>query len=335
MGDASEPALDEELAWEPDPWTCPVCTLVNDAELPRCGACEALRPRTRPEVGGRAGGNSSGVVVVLPRESEADGVKPSASPHQQTQSGKKREREAEKEGWTCSACTLDNEPGAIRCAACEGLRWVDPTAHRATTAAAIRASRQRPRLAERHHAATTSGGPDAKSHGIWGGLGPDREFLPLPPAPEGSHSSFLSAKDDSLDMFGEAVKAMAAEDSSAPTAESEKVEAETAAKIAEAFEAIEKPEGAAGPFLPQAKEDAAGDGTPLPSRPTWREKGSSLFEVQGSVPLDLLGIDAESMFQDAVSRLALMGFDPMKCHLALEAADGDENVAREILMRQT
>lgn len=128
----------------------------------------------------------------------------------------------------------------------------------------------------------------APSRGVWGGLGPDREWVPLPPAPEGPALQ-RQATDGEIDIFADLAAA-----------------AEEQAKAAE--------ESAQPQDLPE-----------------WRTLGSPLFSdlKQDS------RLSESDLFDDAVGRLAMLGFDPTKCHIALEAAGGDENLARDFLSRET
>lgn len=250
--------LDEELAWEPD-WPCPTCTLLNRPEAVKCAACESFRGQ---------GTNTSGVVVVLPRE---DGERP---------------KRPVDDTWACPACTLVNAASETQCGACGGERWIQK---RPMTAAALRARREAKRV-------NTS-----DEHGIWGGLGPDREFLPLPPAPEG-RVIYRSAKDNDLDIFADQ-----------PVTEQN-------------LPNLPEPGGGANssendPQTPQVVTDPVG-------RPAWRVEGDPLFS---STDATLLGIGESALFEDAVWRLAASGFEHTKCHLALEAAGGDEDLARTFL----
>lgn len=268
----SEPHLDEDLAWAPD-WPCPTCTLLNAPEAVKCLACDSLRPGSS---------SNSGVVVVLPREAP--------------------KRPAD-DSWACPACTLLNPEAADNCAACGGERWVK----RQMTAAALRA-RTKPAKAVESDTGATSARWD---HGIWGGLGPDREFLPLPPAPEG-RVIYRSAKDDELDMFTELEAATSEKPPEDPTVE-------PAADTASA-EVAANPDGVPIEKVESPKKVA--DVAPSAIRPAWRVEGTPLFAdaALGDVALD-----------DAVERLASAGVEPGECLLALEAAGGDEDLARTFL----
>ena len=265
-----EPHLDADLAWEPE-WPCPACTLLNEPEVTKCAACKSPRNSTGP------------VVVVLPREAS----------HERSDRSDRSDRN-ETEAWACPACTLLNEASAERCAACAGERWIQRK--RPKTAAALRAARR----STQH---TTS-----EEHGIWGGLGPDQEFLPLPPAPEG-RVIYRSAKDNELDMFADQAGQQADQQPDQP------------ADLPKSNTDSETPD--AGPVEPLGQQEAT-----EVERPAWRVKGAPLF---GS-DVRLLGLSS-ALFEDAAARLAALGFEPSTCHLALEAAGGDENLARSFLFR--
>ena len=120
-----------------------------------------------------------------------------------------------------------------------------------------------------------------KIRGIWGGLGPDREFLPLPPAPEG-RVVYRSAKDNDVDIFDSL------------------------------------------PSEPSAPRAEASD-----DRPAWRIEGDPLFASSDST---LAGLGDSALFEDAAWRLAAeSGCEAMQCYRALEAAGGDEDLARSFL----
>ena len=270
-----EPHLDEELAWEPDlpEWSCPSCTLLNAPECPKCVACESLRP-----------GSGNRVVVVLPR-TEQPVLK----------------RSAEEEDWACPACTLLNAAAAVQCGACGGERWIQK---RPMTAAALRARKgSKETGTDRTH-------PSGDTHsatlerGIWGGLGPDREFLPLPPAPEG-RIVYRSAKDSELDMFGEGP---------------------------EVPEETEKTERSENNTQKDHKDERSGDlvETEGFERPSWRIEGTPLFASTDTTLA--FGLGESALFEDAVARLASTGVEYTKCVLALEAAGGDEDLARNLLI---
>ena len=263
----SEPHLDEDLAWAPD-WPCPACTLLNASEAVKCVACDTFRP----------GSGNSQVVVVLPREAP--------------------KRPAD-DSWACPACTLLNGADSDNCAACGGERWLK----RQMTAAALRARTK----ASKAQRSVESDGCDSSlwsDHGIWGGLGPDREFLPLPPAPEG-RVIYRSATDGELDMFNEA-------DSEKPPVEAAEADGKDQ----------ENPEVPSLQPVETAEVPVEGAKVEVSDiRPAWRIEGTPLF---GDVELG----DA---LEDAVARLAAGGFDHTKCLVALEAAGGDEDLARTFL----
>ena len=262
-----EPQLDEELAWEPG-WTCPACTLANESDAARCVACDSLRASVR----------NSGVVVVLPPE-------------------RKPKRDADSDQWACPACTLLNGDLEDRCGACGSQRWVSK---RPKTAAALRAARRD--LSRNVKASTLA----SEEHGIWGGLGPDREFLPLPPAPEG-RIVHRSAKDTDVDIFAEL--------------------GESPVQTSEAPEPV-------APVAPCPAPDTEPEkrGSGPEARPAWRVQGAPLFAGETSLESLELGLSEAAVFEDALGRLALSGFEITKCHLALEAAGGDENLARQFLL---
>ena len=272
----SEPHLDEDLAWAPD-WPCATCTLLNAPEAVKCVACDSLRPGSA---------SNSGVVVVLPRQAP--------------------KRPAD--GWACPACTLVNPESADYCAACGGERWVK----RQMTAAALRARTKSTKKVVESDSTTGATGATRWDHGIWGGLGPDREFLPLPPAPEG-RVIYRSAKDDELDMFTELEAAATGEKPPEDPA------VEPAADTASAEVPAINPDGV--PVEKVELPEKVADVTP-PIRPAWRVEGTPLFAdaALGDVALD-----------DAVERLASAGVEPAECLLALEAAGGDEDLARSFL----
>lgn len=282
-------------------WPCPACTLLNDEHATHCDACGGLRP------GARAEANSSGVVVVLPPPCRGGATVPSPSrsssgparaqsedaaagggsvdPETLPASGR-QDRAAE---WSCPACTLLNPSEALRCLACEGVRWVLPEGsegheRRAVAALAVRAARR-------------AQCPDA--HAESQNVRPVEDWAALPPAPDG-HIPRRSAKDDELDIFGGAASPEAPPEAEAATP---------------------------APEMPEAK------------RPRWGAGAGPLFAPLGSragLAADATAAAAAEeveMFQDAVARLASLGFDPTKCHLALEAACGDEAMARAFLVQ--
>merc|ERR1711924_348258 len=80
-----------------------------------------------------------------------------------------------------------------------------------------------------------------------------------------------------------------------------------------------------------ASEEVQGGGssshTAEAERPQWGAQPSLLFPSLGKPGLTLDTAkcsERDAEFTDAVVRLASLGFDPTKCHLALEAANGDE-----------
>lgn len=282
-----EPQLDEELAWDTG-WTCPSCTLVNEMESSRCAACGSLRSSLP----------TFGVVVVVPPE-------------------RKQKREADSQ-WACPACTLLNDEGEDRCRACGGQRWLTK---KPKTAAALRAAR---RDLSKSGSLGLKASSLAEEHGIWGGLGPDREFLPLPPAPEG-RSVHRSAKDTDVDIFAELLEEASEKPKSEEKETSKEPEPQKREEEASKKEEEEEEEEKEDPFLGPSKSSEQ-------VLPAWRVQGAPLFTgdpAPESLPLGLSEADA---FEDAVGRLALSGFEVTKCHLALEAAGGDENLARQFLL---
>ena len=192
------------------------------------------------------------------------------------------------ESWACAACTLLNPLEAKQCGACRSERWVTQE-KKPMTAAALRAKRGK-------STAATS-----EEHGIWGGLGPDREFLPLPPAPEG-RVTYRSATDSEVDIFAD-----------------QKVEGDASEAPEKASETPEKgPETAEKAPEVDPKGPAEGG-----QRPAWRVAGP-LFDTLGESSLAL---------EDAVLRLASFGFEEAQCLFALEAAGGDEVLARDFLLQ--
>ena len=294
---AMEPQLDEELAWDTG-WTCPSCTLVNESEAPRCGACNSLRSSVR----------NSGVVVVLPPD-------------------RKQKRPEGDDQWACPACTLLNDEAEDRCGACGSQRWLSK---RPKTAAAVRAARRDLSSLSRNTQKDTSGGGTdgtladsmrAEDHGIWGGLGPDREFLPLPPAPE-LRVVYRSAKDTEVDIFAELGESTDKTDAPPETAEGEQPKKLAGGEVGE--------EGGEGTTGKNAKGGEGGGesaalGPALPSnpslsRPAWRIQGAPIFAGDPSLeslPCLELGLSEATVFEDAVGRLALSGFEVTK-RLVLE-----------------
>ena len=179
------------------------------------------------------------------------------------------------ESWACAACTLLNPAAATACGACRSERWV--SVEKPMTAAALRAKRGKVTAAV------------SEEHGIWGGLGPDREFLPLPPPPEG-RVTYRSATDSEVDIFAD----LKGEDKASEPAEKASEEVSAAAPKAEGADA----------------------------RPVWRS--GPLFETPNNSTLHL---------EDAILRLASLGFEEAQCLLALEAAGGDELLARDFLLQ--
>jgi len=122
------------------------------------------------------------------------------------------------------------------------------------------------------------------------------EWATLPPAPDG-HVSHVSAKDTDTDIFS-----------------------------VDATNGTDEVPSDVTSFEP---------GSPS-VRPVWGGLGGPLFSAtEVSSEIGLAGQAADDIhFEDALARLQLMGFDHTKCHLALEAAGGNEELAREFLIRE-
>ncbi|CAK0898512.1 unnamed protein product [Prorocentrum cordatum] len=286
------------MAADEGAWQCAACTLINEASRRRCSACEGPPPWACREE------NSSGVRVVLsPNSAEGQGAEatvtaqPGSSATGSPQCAPKRPRAeaAEEECWACSACTLVNEPGAQQCAACGGRRWVLPSSRAAPRS--VPAASAALRAARRRAAAA----PAVESHEV-----PVGEWAALPPAPEDGPAQ-ASAHDRDLDIFSEAAGAP-------------------------------EPPDASGPLGAAAAGGAGGaDRGGAELRPAWGTGGQPLFAGFSAAwgGADAPALDRDSPFDDAVGRLAVLGFDPTKCHLALQAANGNEELARDFLVQNT
>eukprot|EP00927_Polykrikos_kofoidii_P050874 TRINITY_DN44724_c0_g1_i1.p1 TRINITY_DN44724_c0_g1~~TRINITY_DN44724_c0_g1_i1.p1 ORF type:complete len:308 (-),score=71.10 TRINITY_DN44724_c0_g1_i1:195-1118(-) len=298
-------------------WACPACTLVNSGNG-RCAACEGVRPG-----GSQHSRNTSGVVVVLPPDrANADGDEPASKRRRVAHADVEVGAGSLGEGWSCPACTFVNPADSQLCTACGGVRWVLPSGvagacegRRPVAAAALRAAR-------RFGFAREELDDAAKSQIVR----PVKEWAALPPAPDG-HRQHKRAMDDDLDIFGGPV--------TADEAEAEvKVEA---VERSEAATARDGPTGGDEDAQAAVSPPVTGDDGGASRRPVWGLCGGPLFSgIQiAAGDAHIAFVDEAAEFEDAVARLALLGFDPTKCHLALEAAQGDETVARDFLVRES
>lgn len=269
--------------------------------------------------------------------------------------------------WTCPACTLVNVPGTMRCVACDalgqstgrgfnssGVVVVLPPERSAGTPGTVAETRSAPcggtgqhdgakkrRLIEQEDwtcpACTLVNAADAlhclaceslrwvqpgrtvaaaalraarrsgKEHeaGSPASLRVEEstrrsaeEWAALPPAPDG-HTKRWRASDEDLDIFGGAPAADGSEEATG-----------------------------AGERAAALSEDSP--------RPLWGHLGAPIFGgggVDTAAGLASCVANETFLFEDAVGRLAELGFDPTTCHLALEAAGGDEGLARAFLVR--
>lgn len=217
------------------------------------------------------------------------------------------------EGWACPACTLLNSADTIFCLACEGVRWVlpdgavPPEAKRQVSAMVLRAARRG--APEAHEAAPAA---------------PQRvrtvdEWAALPPAPDG-HLQRTSAKDDDVDIFGMAQEE--ADEASDGEGGGERALEGGACTALEAGSPLEAGAAAQHPRR---------EGT---QRPRWGIGEGPLFAGTQASGGGVCGLDEATLFELAVDRLVMLGFDRTKCHLALEAAGRDEGLAQEFLVRE-
>jgi len=316
---------DDEGAWDaqefPSPsfteqgWSCPACTLVNKSDALRCEACEGLRPDSKSMC------NSSGVIVVLPptRSSVLESsmtprtrhpcgssltaelkeeplAKRSRVEEPSTQTPNPKTSQRDRESWACPACTLINEPNATICTLCGGVRWITPAGPTEVAIPAQSLTAAALRVARNNSKGTAQSTPEI---GVRRELGPDGHWSTLPPAPEG-HLQHSTATDGDLDIFTDTCQA------------------------------------GVDSVTPGGVDDSQSENPPGSevTRPSWGLAGAPLFAGVGSRLQELLG-GADVAFEDAVERLSALGFDPTKCHLALEAANGDENLAKAFLMEHT
>lgn len=202
------------------------------------------------------------------------------------------------DSWPCPACTLLNAADKSRCEACGGMRWSLPG--KSVAAAAFRAARLGKSTIQTDGLAQVAAAP-----GIRRDVGPDGSWCALPPAPEG-HVQQARAADTELDMFTDI--------------------------------AAESVENAGAGQTPLFSEEVCLTGSPAqaaePDRPRWGSGSGPLFPSLRAPACAEPQERNDVEFSDAVVRLALLGFDPTKCHLALEAANGDENLARAFLVRE-
>jgi len=280
-------------------WACPACTLLNEASATRCRICEGPRPGA-----GWGGGNSSGVRVVLPQGPEvpaAAAALVACTPARPTASAAPVR---------VSPAGLDDPPlkrprietGAQQarwtCSACTLVNPAD-----AVRCLACEGLRQDRPVAAAALAAgrrrSAPGSSDTAESSKESSTRAVEEWASLPPAPEG-HIRHWRASDEDLDIFGGGGQS---EDGTEPAA---------------------RPDS----------DPTADSGGECNLRPVWGTAGAPLFEGLSAAGLDGGVVDEALLFEDAVGRLAALGFDPTKCNLALEAAGGDENLARAFLTRE-
>eukprot|EP00929_Paragymnodinium_shiwhaense_P106314 TRINITY_DN71601_c0_g1_i1.p1 TRINITY_DN71601_c0_g1~~TRINITY_DN71601_c0_g1_i1.p1 ORF type:complete len:350 (-),score=79.95 TRINITY_DN71601_c0_g1_i1:28-1077(-) len=322
-------------------WSCAACTLINSASASRCSACESLRYAGSS----KRDAATSGVVVVLPPPQATEEAAAISSFCARDETARKRaklgalggegavnaEQSAawDEQRWSCPVCTLLNSPDDGRCDACGSLRWVLPHgasgdyARRVVAAAALRAARR----------------PNEKPEVDAGRRRDVDEWATLPPAPEG-HLDHCHAEDRELDMFAELTEK---QDASVPEAARQQ---ENVREEAAPVSIVGKSHVSEGPHdglvdqdifaeTPGVSSLARAQENSEPERPAWGTGGVPLF---GSTAAAAAGscsdVHSDVGWEDAVARLTLLGFDPTKCHLALEAAGGDEHTAKDFLMRE-
>lgn len=125
-------AVDLSEPFNPDQWTCEICTCINPTRYLACDACGIERPQNvKPartyqpsEVGSRAsvassGRYSSSVVGSAARSSRRSEGPASSVP---SASSRRRERERESLGWACGKCGTYMEHRWWTCSACGALK---------------------------------------------------------------------------------------------------------------------------------------------------------------------------------------------------------------------
>mmetsp|Transcript_155581 Transcript_155581/g.497449 ORF Transcript_155581/g.497449 Transcript_155581/m.497449 type:complete len:267 (-) Transcript_155581:72-872(-) len=245
-------------------------------------------------------------------------------------------------GWRPTSCAQASSGRALLHEDVEFfIRWFRRQAIRPFYTAAESKAQKRER-GEARRAAERSAAGAAGGTGGGGGVGvasgaptqqnlrPVEEWASLPPAPDG-HLPRRSAKDDDLDMFGE-LPSQGQADVPEPSAAEQGAAGASTSGVEGAAPAVAAPMTAAGP---------AGEDEGERPRPRWGPGAGPLFSNvicsgvvgdAGAVPAPEL--EEVELFEDAKCRLASMGFDLTKCHLALEAAGGDEAMARAFLIRE-
>lgn len=302
---SAEQVFLEGQLWPPGSWSCPACTLVNLPAADRCGACEGARP----------GGSNikldscSRVVVVLPPTHE------------------------------------NPEEGAEHAAAA--------TARHAAIVAAARGPQIDSTKVDKPADATTNAEPSGVAESLpWRGLGPDGEWI-AGPASE-ARVQRPRAKDKDVDMFADMFAdlgtaadntshddpPLAGENSEKTTTEPPQIE-HTALKdkspSTEEAQVVNEPSLIEGP-LPDG-EAAEVDRPKIESsvlqtaRPAWGLGSGPLFSnLEENLPIPGGSrMEDPVLFEDSVSRLSSLGYNPRRCRHALEAAMGDEDLAHTFL----